>query len=323
MNDWTLIEGDALDSLRALEPESVQCCVTSPPYFGLRDYKVAVTTWGDGWTGCLGLEPSPEQYVAHLVEVFAEVWRVLRADGTLWLVIADSYSRSAGPRSGNFGRCARNIGIPEGHQDSRRRFEGIKDKDLLLIPAMTALALRAAGWYVRKDIIWDKPNGMCENVTDRPTNVHEYVFLLSRSERYRYDAAAIREPDKGTDRPRRTFHQPEPSGGLHAPHRGIRRRDGRNGEGRNKRSVWTVATQPYPEAHFATFPPKLIEPMVLAGCPRGGVVLDPFAGTGTTLQVAVANGRSTIGIELNPEYAELARKRLAGVTPSMFDSGSA
>jgi len=323
MSDWTLVEGDALTTLSKMEASSVQCCITSPPYFGLRDYKVPASTWGDGWTGCLGLEPVPEQYIAHLVEVFAGVRRVLREDGILWLVIADSYARTAGPRRGNFGRCARGIGVPEGNQDSRKRFEGIKDKDLLLIPAMAALALRADGWYVRKDIIWEKPNGMCESVTDRPTNVHEYVFLLSRSERYYYDAAAIREPDKGSDHPRRVLHKPEPSGGLHPPNRGIRRAAGRNGEGRNKRSVWSIATVPYPEAHFATFPPKLIEPMVLAGCPRGGLVLDPFAGSGTTLQVAVANGRSAIGVELNPEYAELCRRRMAGVTPSMFDAVSA
>ena len=509
-----ILVGDALVELAAMPDTSIQCCITSPPYLGLRDYGTG--TWEGGDTECahgfvvdagatsqregrsyqqghpsrlcrcgatrvdkqLGLEPTPDEYVAKLVEVFREVKRVLRSDGTLWLNLGASYAsgpvlsqryrlrddatdadrervalamfgvrfdrdETAGegsmrqvlpaPRQGapvrgrpgmagegvtpvlpakpgegagedegaapgvevgsdrEAGRQVRvlrgdDVGVSDGGSRQRRRggtssrtgcepdgrdaglpgdssgglpggeisspvfqlqlrarvlgllsahsfsrreipdsvvgcFErevAFKQKDLVNIPAMVAEALRADGWYLRSEIIWHKPNPMPESVTDRPTKAHEQVFLLSKSARYYYAADSIRE--RWAD---------NRMGGSATKSLAYSEESGRNGDsglgatppftGRNKRSVWRVATQPYPEAHFATFPPRLIAPMVAAGCPRDGVVLDPFAGSGTTLQVAVAHGRSAIGIELNPQYAELARRRLAGVTPSMFD----
>ncbi|HXJ92650.1 MAG TPA: site-specific DNA-methyltransferase [Terriglobia bacterium] len=308
-----LLEGDALARLSEMDAGAVNCCITSPPYFGLRDY---------GQEGQIGLEATPDEYVARLVGVFAEVKRVLRDDGTLWLNLGDSYA-GGGNGSRDPERWPKQSRSNNGDRIKyAKKGTGLKDKNLLGIPWMVAFALRADGWYLRSEIIWAKPNPMPESVTDRPTKAHEQVFLLSKSRSYYYDSEAIREPDLGTDHPR-TVHLEaslEPSNGLVGPHAGIRTAEGRNGAGRNKRSVWTVATQPYPDAHFATFPPKLIEPMVLAGCPRGGTVLDPFAGSGTTLQVAEANGRRGIGIELNPDYIALAERRLTGVTPSMFDA---
>jgi DNA modification methylase len=305
-----ILEGNALTRLGEMASCSVQCCITSPPYFGLRDY---------GMDGQIGLESDPNEYVRRLVEVFREVKRVLRDEGTLWLNLGDSYANDA-----KWGGSSGGKHVTALHGETgigrRRKQTGLKGKDLIGIPWMVAFALRADSWYLRSEIIWAKPNPMPESVTDRPTKAHETVFLLSKSARYYYDGVAIREPDQGGDHARLVLHKPDPSGGLMSPHMGIRTNGGRNGDGRNKRSVWTVATQPYPDAHFATFPPKLIEPMVLASCPRGGTVLDPFAGAGTTLQVALANGREAIGIELNPEYVALAERRLAGVTSSMFDS---
>ncbi len=324
-----VIEGDALAELREMESESVQCCITSPPYFGLRDY---------GNQSQVGLESTPDEYVAKLVEVFGEVKRVLRDDGTLWLNLGDSYAGSWGAqsRSAVDGGTSTLTGSPLSGRQIAEHPKGsktgtipagasFKAKDLLGIPWLTALALRAGGWYLRRDIIWSKPNPMPESVTDRPTSAHEYVFLLSKSAQYYYDAEAIKdgyapgtaeryEAGGFSDR----YADAADAKGYRGPFGG---KDGHKvGTGANKRSVWTVATQPYPETHFATFPPKLIEPMALAGCPRDGTILDPFAGSGTTLQVAVANGRSAIGIELNPDYCALARRRLAGVTPSMFDA---
>jgi DNA modification methylase len=318
---WEIRGGDAAAVLSEMADETVQCCITSPPYFGLRDY---------GNDAQIGLEDTPEQYVAKLVEVFREVKRVLRDDGTLWLNLGDSYARSAGPRKGNFGRSAKGIGIPDGNRDSRGRHAGIKAKDLLGIPWMVAFALRADGWYLRSDIIWSKPNPMPESVTDRPTKSHEQVFLLSKALCYFYNATEIREDGVSADQ---TAHNERYAREYAAHTQRVAREGGQPGNknnagihsrpgpgGRNKRSVWTIATQPYPEAHFATFPPKLIEPMVLAGCPGGGLVLDPFAGSGTTLQVAVERGRNALGIELNPAYVALAEKRLSGVTAPLFTS---
>ena len=341
----TILQGDCRAVLRTIPDASVHCCVTSPPYFGLRDY---------GVSGQIGLEPTPEEFVAELVDVFREVRRILRDDGTLWLNLGDSYAGSG--RGGNptaetstlqgslasqeaskikrgrdeIGATARQAAVtqrgsrlPAGfHEDARlsgaigRAWvpppSGLKQKDLIGTPWMVAFALRSDGWYLRQDIIWSKPNPMPESITDRCTKSHEYVFLLSKSGRYFYDAAAIREADLGTDHPRNELHKPEPSGGVLPPHQGIRRATGRNGEGRNKRSVWHVATNPFPESHFATFPPALIEPCILAGCPAGGTVLDPFGGAGTTGLVADRLGRSAILIELNPEYAAMAERRIKG-----------
>jgi DNA modification methylase len=271
---------------------------------------------------------------------------VLADDGTLWLNLGDSYAGGGnGARDPErWPKQSRNNGGDRVQHAKKQT--GAKSKDLLGIPWMVAFALRADGWYLRSDIIWSKPNPMPESVGDRPTKAHEQVFLLAKSARYYYDAVAIREPDKGTDHARRVHHEAslEPTGGLMSVHSGLRTTEGRNGTGANKRSVWDVpeeiwaqfirwldeqeagsladvwrvATQPLPDAHFATFPPKLIEPMVLAGCPADGTILDPFAGSGTVLQVAVERGRNAIGIELKPEYTEMTRTRLAGVTPPLF-----
>jgi DNA modification methylase len=371
-----ILVGDCRERLRDLPDESVQCVVTSPPYFGLRDYRSARQ---------IGLEDDPAAFVAALVEVFREVRRVLRADGTLWLNLGDSYAASGNgghrrqrpqgqtgqmagrgiveardlARSTLEGRRDRKTPLFHGHNDRgiaerlgerRRPPDGLKSKDLIGIPWRVAFALQADGWFLRQDIVWDKPNPMPESVGDRCTKAHEYVFLLTKSERYRYDAGAIAEPsnyppgcgkldapkgafssNRGDERP--AHDGPEPS------FRAIR-------ETRNKRSVWRVASEPYRGdlctacgayhhagaptreiggkrvkvcscgatdawvAHFATFPPGLIEPCILAGAPPGAVVLDPFGGAGTTGLVADRLGRSALLLELNPDYAEMARQRL-------------
>jgi DNA modification methylase len=391
---WRVLEGDCRTVLAGLEPGSVHTCVTSPPFFGLRDY---------GHAEQIGLEPSPDEFVAALVDVFREVRRVLRDDGTVWLNLGDSYSGS-GPSGASYESETTKRRREQGAQDGAFRVSptlrdrgltyaekkpvpaaGTKPKDLIGIPWMVAFALRADGWYLRSDIIWSKPNPMPESVTDRPTKSHEYVFLLSKGPRYFYDADAIREAHDGP------LHAPgnqaadewEGIRGAHkskgmSGHLAEPERTWGNPAGRNKRSVWTVATQPYPGAHFATFPPKLIEPCILAGCPERacsvcgapwtrvvertpmvvrptprreawqaeddhartqtggtmleppssrtvgwepscahdaptvpGTVLDPFAGAGTTGVVALRHDRPVVrpGIELNPEYVELAARR--------------
>lgn len=443
---WTIHQGDALAVLRTMPAESVHCCVTSPPYFGLRDYSIVPQAWGGdvdhkhrwgaeilvnatnhrdkrrwnhaqngrgeeqpeakrpdwkrqkigqgnfcrcgAWRGSLGLEPTPELYLEHIVEVFREVWRVLRGDGTLWLNMGDSYAND-----GKWGGATGGKHVVELHGQPigrAKRHTGLKAKDLIGAPWMVAFALRNAGWYLRSDIIWDKPNVMPESVKDRPTKAHEYLFLLSKSERYYYDYAAIMQPaspdtharyargrsDKhkwadggpgnqtiATNRPGSLFvrigregrnsrmHQDrDPShsserkikkipAGWHQGSRAAgsaprdRRAPGVNpkcaepGSGikqntsfshavkdivssRNCRTVWRINSAPFKGAHFATFPPKLVEPCILAGCPVGGVVLDPFAGAGTTLLVAQQRGRNSVGIELNPEYVAMAEARL-------------
>lgn len=355
-----ILQGDCREVLKTLPDASVNCCVTSPPYWGLRDY---------GCAGQLGLEKTPEEYVANMVAVFREVRRVLRDDGTLWLNLGDSYAGSWGDsghrpeRTGKDGHqrdkstewFERN-GHPQGPKPPTASVSGLKPKDLVGIPWRVAFALQADGWYLRQDIIWSKPNPMPESVTDRCTKAHEYIFLLSKSAKYYYDAEAIKEPAAdstmndsrlnrpGYDvlRPERGFPgQPSRGAGLLIPksYKGSLpgRKDGpgqnRRGKGdrihgnlpgrddggaacngpeqltRNKRSVWTVTTQPYKDAHFATFPPKLIIPCILAGCPQGGTVLDPFGGSGTVSEVAEARGRNSILIELNPAYVTMANKR--------------
>lgn len=291
-----ILVGDALETLRTLPARSVQTCVTSPPYFGLRDY---------GHTGQVGLEETPELYVARLVEIFREVRRVLRDDGTLWLNLGDSWARTGGTdrvkNSGNTGYTLRTIDlIPNRKQ---RAPETLSDKNLIGIPWRVAFALQCDGWILRQDIIWAKPNPMPESVTDRCTKAHEYIFFLSKRKNYFFDARAIKEPavwaGQREDKPQGSFTGKYGAGTFRA----IR-------ETRNKRSVWTVSTKPYKGAHFATFPPDLIEPCVLAGAPRGGIVLDPFAGSGTTGMVAKRHGREAILIELNPDYVPLIRERL-------------
>jgi len=296
------LQGDCRIILKGLPAESVHCCVTSPPYFGLRDY---------GVDGQIGLEPTPEAYVAELVAVFREVKRVLRDDGTLWLNLGDSYNSNSHWSGGGPGAVAGNT---RSVTDSHRLgiVSGTKTKDLIGIPWMVAFALRADGWYLRQDIIWHKPNPMPESVTDRCTKAHEYVFLLSKSDRYYFDQDAIKEDCESE--PQTRDRSSEGYGvalgdGRERFSKGARTY-GLDGK-RNRRSVWTVNTRPYKEAHFATFPPALIRPMILAGCPVGGTVLDPFGGSGTTGEVAESLGRNSILIELNPGYVELQQRRTA------------
>jgi DNA modification methylase len=299
---------DCLEGLKQLDDNSINCCVTSPPYWGLRDY---------GVEGQIGLEKTPEEYVSKMVEIFREVKRVLRKDGTLWLNLGDSYA-NANPGSG--GQCklsgaGRNM-TEARYTNIKRDVSSLKPKDLVGIPWMVAFALRADGWYLRQDIIWHKPNAMPESVKDRPTRAHEYIFLLSKSPRYYYDADAIREPHTLNDRVkgRKPNFAPRkwlPEGGkISNNNRSGGDGVGFNPKGRNKRSVWTIPTRPFKGAHFAVFPPDLIEPCILAGCPAGGVVLDPFMGSGTTGVVAAMYQRNFIGFELNPEYCKMAERRI-------------
>jgi len=304
---YRLICADVLDGLRQLEAGSVRCCVTSPPYWGLRDYGVA---------GQIGLERTPEEYVSRLVAVFAEVRRVLADDGTLWLNLGDSYTGGA-----NSGGTNRNNGGPAVRTGlAPKRGDGLKPKDLVGVPWRVAFALQADGWWLRSDIIWAKPNPMPESVTDRPTKAHEYLFLLAKSERYFYEATAVAEPTDG-----RTWHDVTGPPRTDVPGQTKQDGHGRRHKGfngryfsepppttRNRRSIWTVATQPFPEAHFAVMPTALVEPCVLAGSAPGDTVLDPFAGSGTVGVVALRHGRRFVGIELNPGYVEMARKRIAG-----------
>ena len=325
---------------------SVNCVVTSPPYYGLRDYNV---------DGQIGLEQTPDEYVADLVQVFREVWRVLRDDGTLWLNLGDSYASM----KSRYSQKAQTLngGKPQDNEFHgnkpdlyHHRELGLKDKDLIGIPWMVAFALRADGWYLRQDIIWAKPNPMPESVRDRCTKAHEYVFLLSKSSHYYYDYEAVLEPATGFDGrkdtkfkgSKKSYDGVMPGGKPQSFARNGHERwryknlqeDGQQpntmhlkrleGEEyvspvRNRRSVWTVPTTPYKGAHYATFPPKLIEPMILAGCPAGGIVLDPFVGSGTTVMVANKLGRNGIGLDLNFQYLrENAKKRLEAVQPILL-----
>jgi DNA modification methylase len=295
--------GDCRDIMRRWATQGVkaQMCVTSPPYFGLRDY---------GVEGQIGLEQTPDDYVAAMVEVFRCVRDVLADDGTLWLNIGDSYNSGA---SGGFGGST--LGGGQANQERSNRgagrkqigkIDGLKHKDLIGIPWMLAFALRADGWYLRQDIIWHKPNPMPESVRDRCTKAHEYMFLLSKSERYFYDAKAVREPEVCGRMRGPALHRDTVSTNGNS---GLARRES---DGfRNRRSVWTVATRPYKGAHFATFPPALIEPCVLAGSRAGDAVLDPFMGSGTTAAVALQHGRAYLGCELNLEYGALQQERIA------------
>jgi DNA modification methylase len=300
-----ILIGDCREQMRTLPDNSVHCVVTSPPYFGLRDY---------GHAGQLGLEPTPDEFVAVMVEVFREVRRVLRDDGTLWLNLGDSYSH------GGCGARDKEKWPKQSSNDHMKkhakRKTGLKPKEMIGIPWRVAFALQADSWYLRQDIIWHKPNPMPESVRDRCTKAHEYIFMFSKSPNYFYDTDAVREPavrpekaawiDKGSDKQRG-------HGRRHAGFNG-RYADKIAKEGvpthRNRRSVWTVSTKPFRGAHFATFPPDLIEPCILAGCPVGGTVLDPFLGSGTTGLVAKKNGRQWIGIELNSDYAVIAAGRI-------------
>jgi DNA modification methylase len=354
MTTQRIIPGDCIEGMRTLADGSIHCCVTSPPYWGLRDY---------GHEGQIGLEDTPEAYVGRMVEVFREVRRVLRDDGTAWVNLGDSYAGSWGNQGRKETRgtqraingpmlqklkaesvheidccmdddcvCAAGDG---GIYPDRRTKTGswvndhptLKAKDLVGIPWRVAFALQADGWWLRQDIIWHKPNPMPESVRDRCTKAHEYVFLLTKSDRYHYDAEAVSEAAAESSLAR--VAQP-----TLATQRGSDRVPGKtngpmkavlSGTTRNRRSVWTVTTKPYSGAHFAVMPADLVEPCIKAGCPEGGTVLDPFAGSGTTLAVAAELGRNAIGCELNPAYIELAEKRIkesrAGV--ALFEGGAA
>ncbi|WP_072330683.1 MULTISPECIES: site-specific DNA-methyltransferase [unclassified Paenibacillus] len=359
-------------------------CVTSPPYWGLRDYGVEPSEWPEviytpmpglppitvpAWRGCLGLEPTPEMFVGHMVLVFREVWRVLRDDGTLWMNFGDSYAKAGISGLGDPTIGQRNLGGMKAI--SKTIPSGLKPKDLIGIPWRVAFALQADGWYLRMDNIWAKPNPMPESVADRTTKAHEYMFLLAKSERYYYDKEAIKEPgvqdewangfrggaytgnstfdnNQGGKRTVRgnfkvpagwdtepgshgTIHRTgrsrsnsfarkvkeSPPPGQPSQHREEREEVEYSGM-RNKRSVWTVATQPFPEAHFATFPEKLIEPCILAGAPVSGWVIDPFGGSGTTAKVALANNRECTLIDINPDYIAMQERRTAAVQTNLF-----
>lgn len=324
-----LLIGDCRERLRELAPKSVHTCVTSPPYFGLRDY---------GEAAQIGMEETPEAFVEQLVEVFREVRRVLRDDGTVWLNLGDSYATQGGqqktPHMGAMfaDRVRGQSVISKGKRLPRGtgRWGGgnnpatglLKPKDLIGIPWRVAFALQADGWYLRQDIIWAKPNPMPESVRDRCTKSHEYVFMLSKSPKYFYDAKAVAEPsiyglDSGHSERAKgyykgKFSEPDHTNRRNQSFKAIR-------ETRNKRSVWTVAPKPYKEAHFATYPPDLIEPCILAGSPVGGVVLDPFGGCGTTAGVAIKHGRRAILCELNPNYAALVDARIASIAGDCWD----
>lgn len=297
----TILEGDCRHVLKGLPDETVQTCVTSPPYFGLRDY---------GHGEQIGLEKTPDEFVKNIVEIMREVRRVLKKDGTLWLNLGDSYA---------FGGCgARNPdrwpkqSRNDHHARHSKKVEGLKPKNLIGIPWRVAFALQADGWYLRQDIIWHKRNPMPESVKDRCTKAHEYIFLLSKSPEYYFNADAIKEPaQKWGERDRTNGKYHKEGTGLH-PHRGLKgnKKNENVEEFRNKRDVWTTSTRAFKGAHFATFPPELIEPCILAGAPAGGVVLDPFFGAGTTGLVSVRHERQCIGVELNPEYIKLAEQRL-------------
>ncbi len=358
-----VIQGDCIDVLKTLPDGIVNTCITSPPYFGLRDYGTG--EWIGGDSNCkhrreskksdktitghknfdamlgvgdaiyksvcplcgairvdkqIGLEETPDQYVQRLVEVFREVRRVLRDDGTLWLNLGDSYAGSGRGPTGENGL---------GNQQKRQGFDspkvvipdGLKPKDLIGIPWRVAFALQADGWYLRQDIIWHKPNPMPESVTDRCTKAHEYIFLLSKSKKYYYDYDAIKEPSVcyGTD-------ARSDCGNIRYEGKRTEDTTGKNGQDsfvtrnstRNKRSVWTVSTKPFKEAHFATFPEELISPCVLAGCPESGLVYDPFMGSGTTAYVAKKLARHYLGSELNQEYIEIANRRINSIEQSLF-----
>ena len=371
---WDILQGDSIEVMRGMEPESVHCVVTSPPYWGLRNY---------GVDGAYGLEPTLDEYICQMVEVFREVRRVLRKDGSLWLNLGDAYCSSPGQKGTRGTRESDpKYGGRDGRVDGpdRSAIDGLKPKDLIGLPWRVAFALQADGWWLRSDIVWRKLNPMPESVTDRPTRAHEYVFLLSKSARYYYDADAIRTPGQERIGQAGTFSRNGAVSELVIPGQTAaehRLRDDRVPAGANARTVWSIATQPYKFAHFATFPEKLIEPCILAGTSERGVcgvtgdpwarvvertsmeinrserthpmgrtrssgtmtkpptcettgwqptcdhdsepvpalVLDPFCGSGTTGVVALRHGRSFIGIELNPEYIELARKRIIADAP--------
>ncbi len=363
--NWHIEHGDCLLVLPTILKKSARCCVTSPPYWGLRDYGIPPTDWPEilyspipglppiiipPWRGCLGLESSPEAYVGHLVLIFRKVWQILMDNGTLWLNLGDSYFGTGGDRksSGNgpnscVGPTA-DAAMPKmGRHEKHKNLAmaGLKPKDLVGIPWRAAFALQADGWHLRIDNIWSKLNPMPESVTDRPTKAHEYFFLLTKSSKYYYDSDAIKEEAKKWTGQSATFQRESGKATmLNVPGQSrVSHRPDRNREiypdrimkdptkgmpnypvaptalTRNKRSVWNVATVSYPEAHFATFPPKLIEPCILAGSKPGDIIIDPFNGATTTGVVSLRLARRYIGIERKRQYVDMARRRIEDDMP--------
>lgn len=309
-----IINSDCIEGMKHLPDKSINCCVTSPPYFGLRDY---------GHDGQIGLEETPDLFVQKMVDVFREVKRVLKDDGTLWLNLGDSYwgggwrGAQLSDKSGQIqknhegthcGTALKNIGTG--------KHDVFKSKDLIGIPWRVAFALQADGWYLRQDIIWHKPNPMPESVSDRCTKAHEYIFLLSKSQRYYYDSDAIKYEmlESSVQRNQSGWNGNEDRGWLSGKQNNLSKYLGsdkaKDQKLANKRSVWTVTTKPFSDAHFATFPEDLIVDCIKAGCPEGGIVLDPFMGAGTTAVVAKKLNRDYVGFELNPDYVKIAEKRL-------------
>lgn len=307
-----IIVGDALSVLRTLPSESVHCVVTSPPYYGLRDY---------GHDGQIGLEATPDAYLTELVVVFREVRRVLRSEGTLWINLGDSYAGGGNGGGGSFAKDnARNAANVDKNFAMRRgalRYPtGFKTKDRMMIPARTALALQADGWWLRDEIIWHKPNPMPTSTRDRTTPAHEMLYMFAKSARYYYDMDAVKEPAVSSNRKKWTDGVSDKQRGHGRRHAGFNgryaeriRRAGAPSH-RHPRSVWSIPTRPFKDAHFATFPPDLARPCILAGCPPNGVVLDPFFGSGTVGVVAEMQMRDFVGIELNPTYADMAWRRI-------------
>jgi len=294
-----ILQGNCIETLQKLDDKSINTCITSPPYWGLRNYNDEEKQ--------LGMEDTPEEFVDNLVKVFREVKRVLRDDGTVWLNLGDSYSSGGRTTTTNQSlRGDKDYGVTR-----PKPSKGIKPKDLIGIPWRVALALQKDGWYLRQDIIWHKPNPMPESVKDRCTKAHEYIFLLSKSPKYYCDMELIREPIKESNKGFIMARARTAKGALGGKNKhNMERRNYKEIKGANKRSVWTVTTKPFKGAHFATFPMDLIEPCVLAGCPEGGTVLDPFGGSGTTGIVAVNHNRHAVLCELNQEYIDLAKKRI-------------
>lgn len=342
--NYKILLGDVLEKLRELPSESVHCVVTSPPYFGLRNYNLPPTTWADGWVGCLGLEPTPSQFITHCVEIFSNVRRVLRGDGTLWVNLGDSYAND-----GKWGGSTGGKHVSELHGDSgvgrNRKTTGLKPKDLIGVPWRFAFAAQDDGWWLRSDIIWAKPNGMPGSQLDRPTSSHEHVFLLSKSSTYWSDFDAIKTPPRESSL-LRTAQDLQSQAGSHRANGGRKtngtmkavgvvdkqRGHSRTHAGFNERwdvmkkteqqskpamirDVWFIAPATFDEAHFAVMPEELVRRCILAGCPEGGTVLDPFNGSGTTGVVALRYHRNYIGIELNPEYAAMAERHIGGDNP--------
>lgn len=376
------IAGHVLEVLQEIPAESVQCVVTSPPYWGLRDYGLEPIVWQEGdraceehewrqlpprrnrgpkdactpkqlsnigtlhtlpktnfcllcgaWRGSLGLEPSPELYTQHIVEIFQGVKRVLRKDGTVWLNLGDSYmggKGQSGQGSPEYQAARQDVSLNKPHQHiagpkrtrpTDRKQDALKPKDLCGIPWRVALALQADGWWLRSDIIWSKSNPMPESVRDRPTKSHEYIFLLTKSKKYYYDQDAVREPVAAATLERDKYTRI--TSGKEGPYAVAHDHETpSNPSGRNLRSVWRMSTQPFPEAHFATYPEKLVERCILAGTRPDDLILDPFMGSGTTACVAVKHGRHFVGIELSEEYCEMARRRIVRTQTELQFAGT-